>query len=216
MRWCDHVESHGEVAIMQKLSINLLQAELIPEQPLWTLKRVVVVWGIALVLMISWGVTAHYQLESTERQLALLNQEKAKADAKLAGLEQRVAQNKADAVLQEKLATLKLLLQNKTMLHEQLTDASSTYAAGFSQAMTELSQLHHNDISLQQVKMNAEQLMFSGLAKTPEAVPEWLAAFETSTFLSGQFFRHFSLSENEQKVTQFTVSSSNEPNLVED
>ncbi len=201
---------------MQKLSINLLRAELIPEQPLWTLKRVLSVWLAALVLMIFWGVIVHYQLESTESQLALLSQETAKTDTKLADLEQRVAQNKADALLQEKLATLKLLLQNKTMLHEQLTDASSTYAAGFSQAMTELSQLHHNDISLQQVKMNAKQLTFSGLAKTPEAVPAWLAAFESSTFLSGQFFRHFSLSENEQKITQFTVSSNNELNSAEE
>ncbi len=192
---------------MQKLSINLLQAELIPTQPLWTLKRVVFVWIFALVFMFAWMSLEQYQLAQLSAQLKTANAEKQANDAQLASLEQQVRQNKADALLQEKLATVKLLLANKKLLHDQLTDVSSTYTAGFSRAMSELSQLHHKDISLQKIKMNPEQMLFSGLAKTPDAVPVWLAAFEGSTFLSGQTFKHFSLSENEQKVTHFTVSS---------
>ena len=77
--------------------------------------------------------------------------------------------------------------------------------------MTELSELHHKDVSLQKVQMNSTNMTFSGIARKPEAVPAWLAAFDKATFLSGQSFKHFSLSEieneNAKAVTQFTVSS---------
>lgn len=192
---------------MQKLAINLLQAELLPSQPLWTLKRVVLVWFLTLALMFAWMSVEQYQLTQLSEQLKTANTQKQENDTQLATLEQKVRQNKADALLQEKLATVKLLLANKKLLHDQLTDVSTTYTAGFSRAMSELSQLHHKDISLQKIKMNPQQMLFSGLAKTPDAVPVWLAAFENSTFLSGQTFKHFSLSENENNVIHFTVSS---------
>ena len=46
---------------MQKLSINLLQSDLLPKQVLWTLKRVVTLWVFALVLMLSWMYISQYQ-----------------------------------------------------------------------------------------------------------------------------------------------------------
>jgi len=192
---------------MEKLSINLLQADLIPQQPLWTLQRVTVLWSVSLVLMIVWMFYSQYQLANMSDKFSLLEQENQKNSEYLTNLENKVRQNKADAVLQEKLETIKLLLVNKKSLHEKLTDASSTYAAGFSTAMTELSELHHKDISIKKVKMNAEYMTFFGVARNPDAVPSWLAAFEGSTFLSGQHFSQFSLNENEEKLTEFTVSS---------
>ncbi|MDO6444746.1 PilN domain-containing protein [Colwellia sp. 1_MG-2023] len=192
---------------MRKLSINLLQAELMPEKPLWTLKRVVSVWAIAFVLMLGWMFYSNFQLTQRTHEFNQANEQKQKYEALQADLEIQVSQNRADPLLQEKLATVKLLFVNKTNLHKQLTDTNSTYSAGFSKAMTELSELHHQDVSLQKVHMNKSHMTFSGIARKPEAVPTWLAAFDNATFLSGQSFKHFSLSENEEAVTQFTVSS---------
>ncbi len=141
----------------------------------------------------------------------LVSQQKKVQEARLSSLEKRVSQNKANPQLVQELENLKALLTNKKNLHTQLTDSSTTYAAGFSMAMTELSQLHHRDISLQQVKMNNTFMTFAGIARKPEAVPKWLAAFEQSTFLAGESFTHFSLSENEDSSTQFVVSSSASP-----
>jgi Tfp pilus assembly protein PilN len=200
---------------MKKLSINLLQAELIPEQPLWTLKRVASLWAVTFILMFVWMIYSEYQLSQLTNDFNAVNQQQQNNETLLADLELQVRQNKADPLLQEKLATAKLLLVNKKALHKQLTDSSTTYAVGFSVAMTELSELHHRDVSLQKVTMNSENMTFSGIARKPEAVPAWLAAFDKATFLSGQSFKHFSLSEkeneNEDVVTQFTVSSHNKP-----
>lgn len=196
---------------MKKLSINLLQAELLPEKPLWTLKRVTTIWGVTFAFMFAWMLYSDQQLSKLSNDSNNVTQQQQHNEIQLASLEQQVSQNKADPLLQEKLATVKLLLVNKKILHKQLTDTGSTYAAGFSVAMTELSELHHQDVSLQKVQMNNDSMTFSGIARKPEAVPTWLAAFDKSTFLSGQSFKHFSLSEkeneNEESVTQFTVSS---------
>jgi len=192
---------------MQKLSVNLLQAELIPQQALWTLKRVVTLWGLVFIAMFAWMSISQLQHQQLNDEFSIVNSKQKQQAARLTHLELQISKHKADPALEKQLATLKLLLVNKKALHTQLTDTSTTYAAGFSMAMTELSELHHRDISLQKVKMMLNELTFSGLARKPEAVPLWLAAFEDSTFLAGKSFTHFSLSENEDKVTEFVVSS---------
>ena len=73
--------------------------------------------------------------------------------------------------------------------------------------MVELAELHDKNISLQRVSIGNGNMTFSGIARTPDAVPSWLSGFESSTFLSGQRFVNFSLTENEQKLTEFVVSS---------
>jgi Tfp pilus assembly protein PilN len=102
---------------------------------------------------------------------------------------------------------LKIVLKNKSVLLNELTDRTHTSVAGFASSMTELSLMHHKDISLQHVNITYQDLTFSGVARTAEAVPAWLAKFETSNFLSGKSFINFSLNENDQKLTEFLVSS---------
>ena len=192
---------------MQKLSVNLYQAELLPDKPLWTLNRVVALWISVLIIMIAWTVLSTQQQNKLSAQASLLNIESNQYKDRLAGLEAQVKKNQADTKLLQELKTFKTLLANKNNLHQQLTDPKTTYAVGFSMAMTELSQYHHRDISLQKIKMNNANVSFTGVAKSPAAIPLWLAGFEQSTFLSGKSFVHFSLSENEQMQTEFVVSS---------
>ncbi|MBL4900179.1 MAG: hypothetical protein JKX76_11165 [Colwellia sp.] len=130
-----------------------------------------------------------------------------KQDKLLASLTTQLTSRKVDSKLADKLATIKLLMSNKQALHGKLTNPNKTYVAGFATAMSELAQLHHQDIRLQTININNDNMTFSGLALTPEAVPAWLAGFENSLLLSGESFSHFKLSENEQHITEFMVSS---------
>jgi hypothetical protein len=79
--------------------------------------------------------------------------------------------------------------------------------------MTDLSEMHSKNISLQKVFIDSEQLTFSGVASTPGAVPAWLALFESSSILSGKVFSDFSLNNginNGNNVIQFVVSTTNQ------
>ena len=98
-------------------------------------------------------------------------------------------------------------MANKEALHKELTNPNTTYVAGFAKAMNDLSNMHSANISLQKVVINHNEMMFSGMARTPEAVPAWLALFESSTVLSGKAFSHFSMQENDSNFTDFVVST---------
>lgn len=192
---------------MAKNSINLLQQDLLPKKVLVTLPRVVMLWSLALVFMLSWTFLNHYQVTELTAKYVALSQIKTNQDNLLAQLEDKLKANKADVTVLEELAMLKNVLKNKSVLLNELTDRTHTSVAGFASSMTELSLMHHKDISLQHVNITYQDLTFSGVARTPEAVPAWLAKFETSKFLSGKSFINFSLNENEQKLTEFLVSS---------
>jgi Tfp pilus assembly protein PilN len=192
---------------MAKNSINLLQADLLPKQALVTLPKVVLLWSLVFLLMLSWTFFNQYQVTTLNAKHQELSKTKSNQDKLLAQLQDKVKANRASSKVIEELAMLKSFLKNKNVLLSELTDPTHTSVAGFASSMTELSMMHHKDISLQHVNITFQDLTFSGLARTPEAVPAWLAKFETSKFLSGKSFINFSLNENEEKLTEFIVSS---------
>ncbi len=190
-----------------KHSINLLQAELFPEQPLLTLTRVVSLWAVLLIIMLVWtAVTEVNYRQSAAKYDGLLKNKKQKT--KLAQkLETQLHNRKASATLIQNLNAIKLVLQHKDALLSKLSDSNETFAGGFVMAMNDLSAMHHKDIRLQTISINANDMSFTGLARTPQAVPAWLAGFKNSQLLSGKAFVHFKLVKNEQNITEFVVSS---------
>jgi len=190
-----------------KHSINLLQAELQTVKVLWTLKRVVALWGITLVVMLGLIFIVELQVSNLSTEFATAKSINSQQKLQLQNLESAINNNRRDSELLAQLNTIKLVIANKQHLHQQLTDPTKTYSAGFSTAMEELAALHDNNISLQKVNIGQGNMTFSGIARTPDAVPNWLSGFESSTFLSGQRFIDFSLTENEQKLIEFVVSS---------
>jgi len=190
-----------------KNTINLLQAALLPQQVLVTLKRVTLAWFLLLLIAVITIFMIQYQQNQKTMQLTLLSAQQVQQNTQIAHLQAEAAKNKPDTVLTSHLAMLKSVLANKKALHAELTNKNSTYVAGFAKAMTELSAMHSKDISLQRVEINNQQMVFSGMAKAPESVPIWLAQFETSTVLSGKVFSHMNLKENESHYIDFVVST---------
>ncbi|SEK96290.1 Fimbrial assembly protein (PilN) [Colwellia chukchiensis] len=192
---------------MAKYSINLLQPDLLPAKALWTLNRVVGLWGAVLALMLVLILWVQWQVTTASTELQVAQSLNSRQQLQLQNLEAVIAENRTDAALLSQLNVIKLVIANKQHLHQQLTDPKQTYSAGFSSAMAELAALHNKNISLEKVNIGPGSMTFSGIARTPDAVPNWLSGFESSTFLSGQRFLSFSLTENERKLTEFVVSS---------
>lgn len=193
-----------------KFTINLLQAELFPKKELLTLTRVVVIWCLVLIMMLAWLVHVHYAQHNIKAQLAVLQLENQQQTSQQNSLTKQLSARKVDRQLSDRLTTLKLIMNAKQALHQKLTNTSNTYVAGFAGAMNDLAQLHHHEIRLETININNDDMTFSGLALTPEAVPAWLSGFENSTLLSGKSFSHFKLTENDQHLTEFMVSSKND------
>ncbi len=191
-----------------KITINLLQAELLPKKQLLTLERVLISWGAMLVIMLAVVFIINYQLQQQTVAQITLKKRAVEQELLQSQLQEQVGKNKAGAAFIDKLALLKLLIANKQALHYKLTNNDSTYVIGFAKAMSDLSAMHSRDISLQRMHISHDEMMFSGMAKSPEAVPAWLAQFESSPVLAGKVFSYFKLSENESSFTDFVVSTS--------
>ena len=192
---------------MKKLSINLYQDELKVAKPLLTLPRVVAAWVGLLVIMLAWSAITAHQISSELATLAQVNAVKQQQKDRIKELEKRVSNNKASANLVRELDKLSFVIANKQQLLQQLTNKETTYTTGYSKAMSQLASLHHKDISLTGVNIERTSMTFSGVARSPEAIPSWLARFEGATFLKGQSFNYVNLQESEDKYTQFVVSS---------
>jgi cytochrome c-type biogenesis protein CcmH/NrfG len=89
---------------MAKNSINLLQQDLLPKQVLVTLPRVVMLWCLALVFMLSWTFFDHYQVTELTAKYVALSQIKTNQDNQLAQLEDKLKANTADVKVLEELA----------------------------------------------------------------------------------------------------------------
>ncbi len=190
-----------------KQSINLLQAELFPEKPLLTLTRIVSVWVGLLFLMLIWTIVTELNYSQSAAKYDGLLKEQQQKQKLAKQLESQLQNRQVSPKLKRDLDTIKLVMQHKDALLHKLTDSNETFAGGFVMAMNDLSAMHHKDISLQTISINSQHMSFTGLARTPQAVPAWLAGFKKSRLLSGKAFVNFKLSKNEQNITEFIVSS---------
>jgi len=190
-----------------KNNINLLQAELFPEKPLLTLPRVVGVWLGLLSLMLIWVVVTELNYNQSAAIYDGLLKEQQQKQKLAKQLESQLKNRQVSPTLKRDLDTIKLVMQHKDALLNKLTDSNETFAGGFVMAMNDLSAMHHKDIRLQTISIDAKNMSFTGLARTPQAVPAWLAGFKQSRLLSGKAFTQFKLAKNEQNITEFVVSS---------
>lgn len=190
-----------------KHSINLLQADLFPAPPLLTLTKVVGTWLGLLFIMVIWSIVTEFNYQSSAVTYDKLLNEKQQKYQTAQDLESQLKNRQISPELRKSLEIIRLVIQHKDALLNKLTDSDETFAGGFVMAMNDLSAMHHEDIRLQKIKINAQQMSFSGVARSPQAVPAWLDGFKQSRLLSGKSFSNFKLNKNEQNMTEFVVSS---------
>ena len=193
---------------MAKYSINLLQADLIPPKIFWTLSRVASLFIIVLAIMLLEVAYIRVELNDLEPKFKTLSATSKSNKTTIKTLQAQINKDRKDSKLLTKLNTLKLLNNNKQHILDQLADPTKNYHSNFSDVMTMLAGFHSEKISLRGVQIDSGRIILSGVALSPDAVPSWLSGFDSSTFLSGKRFTNFTLSENEQQLTQFVVSSS--------
>ena len=201
--------------MMNKNTINLLQLELMPNVALFTLKRVVMVWMFFASVMLISVLFVQYKINLNDIKNNQLTKVQLQRKQQISDLENKLKSNKTSASLMTRLSILKYSMKNKQSLHGQLTKDNTTYVAGFSKAMTDLSNMHSTSVSLKRVIIDHDEMTLIGMAKSPEAIPAWLALFSKSSVLSGKVFNHFTLNEGESSFANFVVSTSHKTSNTE-
>ncbi|WP_085284421.1 hypothetical protein [Colwellia chukchiensis] len=98
---------------MAKYSINLLQPDLLPAKALWTLNRVVGLWGAVLALMLVLILWVQWQVTTASTELQVAQSLNSRQQLQLQNLEAVIAENRTDAALLSQLNVIKLVIANK-------------------------------------------------------------------------------------------------------
>lgn len=192
---------------MSKLRINLFRDELVAVKTWLTLTNVIRVWLASFVVFVIASVYSQYNYQKVNDQYLALNKKNAQLSKQLEQYEQVLNSRSIDSKLTSKLATLKFVLQNKQILHRQLTDQTQVQVSGFADIMSELAQYHSREISLQKINIANGKINLSGLARSADSVPNWLTGFADSAYMANKDFSHFNLSSTETGDIQFVVYS---------
>ncbi len=192
---------------MNKLRINLLRDELVAVKTWLTLSNVVRVWTVSFILLVIASIYSHYNYSTINDEYQKLNKKNVQLTNQLEQYEQVLGSRSIDNKLTSKLATLKFVLQNKQVLHRQLTDQTQVQVSGFADIMSELAQYHSREISLQKINIASGKINLSGLARSADSVPNWLSGFADSAYMADKNFSHFNLSSTESGDIQFVVYS---------
>ncbi|OUS30590.1 hypothetical protein A9Q98_04935 [Thalassotalea sp. 42_200_T64] len=196
---------------MTKTRINLLKDELIAVQSWLTLTNVVRVWAVFFSIFALYTAYSNITHTQFNDEHIALKRKNVQLKNKLKQYRQVLDNRSTSSKKINQLSTLKSMLQNKQILHRQLTDHTQLRVTGFAGIMSELAINHHGEISLQNIKIDNDNVSISGLAPKADSVPIWLSGFEGAAFMSGRNFAQFNLSINEKGETQFVVSSNQSP-----
>lgn len=190
-----------------KHKINLLQAELYPKKVLLTLNKVVGLWVIMCIVMLSWVLITQLTFNQTVSEHRSLTQLKNQKQTFSEQLQKQLAEKQASPMLLRELESKKQLLARKSALLAKLTGSKQVFSSGFVTTLNDLSTRHNQNITLKTISINDTGIAFTGLAKSPKDVPTWLNGFGKSSLLSGEEFMTFELVQNAQGITNFVVSS---------
>lgn len=189
-----------------KFDINLYRDELIPAKPWLSFTKLVAIFIVVAigmtVITVSLQTKQHFVTKKHQALIATQQQQQ----QLMTDLEQKIKQHRPDAKLALELEQLTQLIRYKQALKNKLTDNQSMMVKGFAPAMTTLAQHYSKDISLQKITLSNDGLQFAGLARNPDAVPNWLASFDKNAWLSGVRFSELLLTE-QGRVTEFKVNS---------
>lgn len=192
---------------MSKLRLNLLRGELVVEESWLKLDNLVRCWGALSLILLLFSGYLYFDNSSTKKQYDLLSKKQQQLTSKLERFEEIISNQTVSPQKQKRVNTLRFMLQNKQIIHRQLTDETQVRVSGFANVMTELATYHSPNISLQHVAINDDNINVYGMAKNAEAVPLWLTGFENSQFVSGKQFSQFNLEIQEDGSTRFLISS---------
>lgn len=188
--------------------INLFPLHLRPKKEFLTLTNVAISWGIVAAIMLSLfgfysiqNAKFNDQAENVRREADHLTQE-------LKSVQDQVVAHKPTPSKVAALERLKLEIKDKKRSLQAIGDFDTAEQAGYSGVMSSLSELDTRDISVSSIVLDKQKLNLSGLARTPDSVPRWVAQFKNEVDLVGRNFEQLVIGRNENDVVTFQLVTS--------
>ncbi len=191
-------------------AVNLFPSYLKPKKEYFTLKNVLLGWGVtAAVFVAMYGVLA-YQKGALTEQLNLYKVQEAEFKQQSKTLKQRIASHKPSPEKIAAVSRLEVEIEAKRRSLGAIKEHDAAQQIGYSGVMQSLAKLGRNDISLSSIFISTHSLDLKGLAKDPQSVPNWIGQFKTELNLVGRTFEKLKIGRNEQGILTFELKTKEE------
>ncbi|MGY5539526.1 MSHA biogenesis protein MshI [Vibrio brasiliensis] len=200
----------GIVQNFQNAQINLFPEEFKTKQDYFTLRNVVLIWGVLSAFLLLSSAALVYQKTQLTQELQLYRSQVAEFEKQTAVLNQRLSQHKPTPAKVAAVARLKLEIEAKRNSLKAVSEFDETQQVGYSGVMRSLAALGRNDISLSEISIDAVTLDLVGLARNPQAIPNWVNQFKSELDLVGRTFEKLKIGRNEQGIITFELKTTQE------
>ncbi|KDM92808.1 PilN domain-containing protein [Photobacterium galatheae] len=192
-------------ALAHQPLLNLYHDSLKPQSRWLTLPNLAASWAIGGVLLASFAGWQSWQEYRVSAQLAQeqarLSQKQTELETAKAALARHLPSElkvKLSGDLAQRLAAKQATLKAIAMHDKSLQ-------AGFASLLRQLAQAASPDISVNRIHLQGDKLDLEGVARTPNAVPNWLQGFSHYPQLTNRGFEVMSLGRNEQNIVTFKL-----------
>ncbi|HAS62969.1 MAG TPA: MSHA biogenesis protein MshI [Vibrio sp.] len=186
-------------------AINLYPQHLQPKVERFTLNNVAIFSAILFGTFLTVYGYSTWQNTLLTQQLSVIKSQENEFNQQLSSLNQRLAKHRPSPEKVHAVARLKEEIRSKQDSLAAVSKYDGQQQVGYSGVMQSLAQLGRNDISLSSIQMDADNLDIKGMARDPQAIPNWVNQFKNEINLVGRSFEKLRIARNEQNVLTFEL-----------
>lgn len=191
-----------------KHSINLFQADLIPERPWLTLHRILLAVALIIVVILLFRAHAAVQLSQLNAELQQHTAERAQAQQQISELSREVSALRPDLNVQSRLLEYEAEIQTRQQLIGEFQRRSQIRRHHYAGLLTDLARLHLEGIWLTRIQQQDGQILLHGKTLNAGLLPLWMQSFAQSDVLSQRQFNMVELKRDERELLSFVLRGS--------
>lgn len=190
--------------------INFL--DLLPKQEIeqLSLERALLVIGTGILLLLLNSILNYITSSELQKNLQQYTQQSQRLNNRIAELDILTETRQLDTSLNQTLKNLGLLQRDKQQLLEHLNSGALGSSTGFAWLLQDLSNFHHQGISLQHIYFEAPSmdLRLEGNTQDRNSIASYIKQLTASKNLSGSRFSEFAATNTEEVgIINFTLAS---------
>ncbi|OCH13220.1 MSHA biogenesis protein MshI [Aliivibrio sp. 1S165] len=197
----------GWLGLFHQPSVNLYSDKFKPQINYFSLQNIVISWGVGLLLASAFVGYYQYQLSQLNENIAQLSSEDNRYQHDLVTLNQRLESHKPSAAKLAAIKRLKEDVQSKKASLKVIDNFDDGMQIGYSGIMSSLTQLGKGNISLTKIHISGDNVSFTGFARSPDVVPNWVKSFENELHLVGRTFDQLEIKTDENGLVSFILNT---------
>jgi MSHA biogenesis protein MshI len=195
-----------------KHSINLYPQELRPRLEMLTVYTVLVAMGLSGLGL--WGVNNYFVANNDRltQEVRVLESEVSRKGSVLAIINAELNNRSEDPALLNLSNVKERELREKLQLFEALNQRDTLKTQSFADLMNTLAALPNRDLWLTNITVVGNDLVFHGMARNAEAVPQWVGALSAHDYFTGKRFSSANIlrSQPSDEFLQFSLRTSDQ------